>query len=226
MDVKLLQLKLMDHGLLKADDVDGILGRNTVAAVKKFQAAKGLEPDGKVGKDTMAKLGMVVYDRQKWDIQPLPENQGIGSLRTRATAVAISQDGVKERGNNSGPAVNAFLASVGLNPGYSWCMAFVYWCFGQAADSLGVKNPLVRTGGCMRQWNETRCYKTTNDPQTGDIFIMDLGGGAGHTGIVVAVERDVIHTIEGNTNNNGSANGDGVYTRIRQRNRIKGYIRC
>ncbi len=226
MDVKLLQQKLKAAGFVMIKD-DGILGPNTVAAVRRFQAANVIKEDGIVGPQTLAALGMNDTMVRRWDIHPLPDLDKVQkNLRMRALAVAMSQTGVREQGNNAGPAVSAFLASVGLGSGYSWCMAFVYWAFGQGADSMGVKNPLVRTGGCMKQWNETKCFKTTTDPQPGDIFIMDLGGGAGHTGIVVSVDRDEIHCIEGNTNDNGSANGDGVYLRTRLRKNIKGYIRC
>ena len=44
----------------------------------------------------------------------------------------------------------------------------------------------------------------------GFIFIIDHGHGNGHTGIVESVNGGLITTIEGNTNNNGSANGYGV----------------
>jgi peptidoglycan hydrolase-like protein with peptidoglycan-binding domain len=222
MDVKDLQLRLTQRGY--QIKVDGILGPKTTAAVKSFQESSGISPDGIVGPVTLHALGMARTGGYKWDLRPVQAFSP--NLATRAMQIALSQNGVREQDNNSGPAVNCFLSSVGLPPGHAWCMAFVYWAFQQAADALGVNNPLVRTGGCLKQWNETTCIKIYKDPLPGDIFIMDLGKGAGHTGIVTNVGQDSIITIEGNTNDNGSANGDGVYVRDRLKSRIKGYIRC
>lgn len=222
MKVKEVQERLQDMGY-PVGPIDGIIGPVTTAAIKDFQQSRGIEPDGIIGPMTIRALGMEMPLAMKDSIRPVAARTR--NLRLRAVEYAIGQNGVRERTNNSGAAVDAFLAAVGLTPGYAWCMAFVYWCVQQAAGDLGICNPLVRTGGCMRQWNETTCYKTTNDPQQGDIFIMDLGGGAGHTGFVMDVTPTTIITVEGNTNDNGSANGDGVYVRERRRDRIKGYIR-
>ena len=140
----------------------------------------------------------------------------------RALAVAISQLGVQEdpKGSNSGPQVNKYLASVGLGPGYSWCMAFVYWCFREA----NAASQLVTTGGVLRQWNERPKLRVTV-PAPGDIFIMDYGKGLGHTGIVEKVVGDKIHTIEGNTNDEGSREGFEVCRRVRPIAKCKGFLR-
>lgn len=147
-------------------------------------------------------------------------------LSMRAMYIMLSQSGLKEEGNNHGQAVQLFLKATGLNGGYAWCMAFVYWAFNEAAKELNIANPLIRTAGVLRQWNEISSnWKFTKFPQVGDIFIMDFGKGTGHTGMVTKVEGKFIHTIEGNTNADGSRNGDGVYERVRNQSTIKGYIR-
>lgn len=226
MNVKDLQKKLNTKGYQLL--IDGMMGPKTIAAIKDFQEKLGFAPDGLVGPATLKLLDMRGSLTNNYDLQPTISTYE-GGIAIQALWVALSQNGVREQENNKGPAVNAFLASVGLSPGYSWCMAFVYWCFQHAAAVVGVMNPLVRTGGCMRQWNEcpdnSHCQRIYKDPIPGDIFIMDLGGGAGHTGIVREVQEDEILTIEGNTNDNGSANGDGVYSRRRKKAKIKGYIR-
>lgn len=223
MNVRAIQAKLKEKGYLIK--VDNILGGETRGAIMDFQAKQGIKSDGEVGPNTLKALGLPAF-QQKSVYKLRPISAAGQTLAARAMYIAISQNGVREQSNNSGPAVDAFLASVGLPSGYSWCMAFVYWCYTQAANALGIINPLVRTGGCMRQWNESKCHKLHDTPAPGDVFIMDLGGGAGHTGIVTAVHGDEIETVEGNTNDNGSANGDGVYLRRRKMSRIKGYIRC
>ena len=49
----------------------------------------------------------------------------------------------------------------------------------------------------------------------GAIFIVDHGGGKGHTGLVTQVLAGEVGTIEGNTNSRGSREGDGVYDKTR-----------
>lgn len=141
---------------------------------------------------------------------------------------AGNQIGVREAtGHNDGPAVETYLAAVGLGKGYSWCMAFVYWCAKQAALKLGLINPLKETGGVLDEWNSGRGTHLT-EPVPGAIFIMDFGGGEGHTGIVTGVfpDQGIIHTIEGNTNDDGSREGVGVFRKTREiaDPKIIGYI--
>ncbi|MES3016614.1 MAG: hypothetical protein V4721_02495 [Bacteroidota bacterium] len=58
-------------------------------------------------------------------------------IAERIRQIYTSQIGVREKGTNSGPAVEQYLRYVGLPKGNPWCAAFVCWVFGQA----GVSNP-------------------------------------------------------------------------------------
>jgi hypothetical protein len=64
-------------------------------------------------------------------------------------------------------------------------------------------------------------------PLPGDIFIMDFGKGKGHTGFVESVNGDIIHTIEGNSNDDGNREGYEVCRKPggRKISSIKGFIR-
>lgn len=148
-------------------------------------------------------------------------------LSEKALEIAKTQIGVQEepKGSNSGKQVNEYLKSVGLNPGFSWCMAFVYWCFNNASKELKIVNPLIKTGGVLAHWNKAVIKYRVTDPEPGDIFIMDFGKGLGHTGIVESVDKGVIHTIEGNSNDEGSREGFEVCRRSRLKSSIKGYLR-
>lgn len=153
----------------------------------------------------------------------------MNTLATKALSIAASNVGVSEKpkGSNSGPEVDIYLRSVGLKSGYSWCMAFVYWCVNTASKELDVANPLVKTGGVLRQWNETNCRKCparSKAVKAGDIFIMEFGHGMGHTGFVEKVVGGMIHTIEGNTNDDGSREGYEVARRQRLVSSVKGFI--
>ena len=107
-------------------------------------------------------------------------------------------------------------------------MAFVYWCAKQTATKLGLVNPLKQTGGVLDEWKSGRGVHLTA-PEPGAIFIMDFGCGEGHTGIITGVFTDmgIIHAIEGNTNNDGSREGIGVFRKVRYiaDPKIIGYIR-
>lgn len=156
------------------------------------------------------------------------------TISAKALDIAISQLGVREKGNsNSGIEVDLYLKSVGLKPGYPWCMAFVYWCYDKAALALGIPNFLIRTGGVMHQWNEQQpakkwvLNKVLANPaivQPGAVFIMDYGKGTGHTGLVERVHGEWVETVEGNTNDEGSREGYEVCRRKRKLQSIKGFI--
>ncbi|RBL88538.1 CHAP domain-containing protein [Chitinophaga flava] len=150
------------------------------------------------------------------------------TLAEKVLAVALSQEGVEEhpRGSNAGPEVNQYLKSVGLGPGYPWCMAFVYWCMQQATTALGVKNELIKTGGVLLQWRTTGMKKVQSIKSVtpGAIFIMEYGNGFGHTGFVISVDGNKVYTIEGNTNDQGSREGFTVAKRTRLATSFKGFL--
>jgi hypothetical protein len=137
---------------------------------------------------------------------------------------------VKEdpKGSNRGEMVSAYLASTGLGSGYPWCMAFVYYVFNELSKQLGQTNPLPKTAGVMDHWGKaTKDEKITidqarQDPnlvRPGQIFIMSRPGkGLGHTGIVIGVDpqKKTFTTIEGNTNDQQSGEGDRVGVNVRR----------
>jgi hypothetical protein len=59
----------------------------------------------------------------------------------------------------------------------------------------------------------------------GQVFIMDFGGGLGHTGFVESVLGGHVRTIEGNTDASQTREGGGVYRLTRKLVDInKGFI--
>jgi len=148
------------------------------------------------------------------------------TLSQKTLEIAIAQIGVEEipRHSNSGPEVEIYLKSVGLTKGYSWCMAFIYWCTQNASLQTTLKNPLKKTGGVLDQYN-SRPLLVKRIPEIGDVFILDLGKGLGHTGIIEKIAGNIIYTIEGNTNDNGSREGYKVCRRKREIKTIKAFLR-
>jgi hypothetical protein len=150
------------------------------------------------------------------------------SLSKETLFVATTQLDIREEGNNGGPEVKRYLSVVGLSTGNPWCMSFVYWCVNLAAQKLAIVNPLIKTGGVLDQWNRTTLRKipgrSVAGVKPGDIFIMDHGGGKGHTGFVESIKGSIVNTIEGNTNDEGSREGIEVCRRQRSVSEIKGFI--
>src|SRR5262249_17302173 len=194
-----------------------------------------LRQDGRVGPLTWAALfGHDTVPSAKGPASPLLA----GALRE-----ADSQEGVREqpKDSNSGPEVDQYLRRVGVPldlpaKSKSWCAAFVYWSFDEAARALGRQNPVVRTAGCLDHCNRavgagaTRLLasKAANDPGlvgAGMIFVIDHGEGRGHTGLVESADAGLLHTIEGNTDASLTREGGGVYRLTRKLGDInKGFI--
>lgn len=149
------------------------------------------------------------------------------SIRDAALAIAGTQVGMRETSRNSGPEVDAYLASVGLGPGYSWCAAFVFWCFHKASVDAQDVNPCPRTAGALHMRELADAAELRDTPEAGDVFVIDHGHGLGHVGFVESFKPDgTLVTVEGNTNGGGSREGDGVYRRTRKTTEInRGYLR-
>lgn len=135
-----------------------------------------------------------------------------------AIGVGRSQVGYKE-GRTNGHWNNDQKFSDQL-PGFKWsdrqpwCATFVQW----ALWLVGVSVPSgARSASCG---NSVQAYKRagrfTEYPVTGAQVFYGAGGGS-HTGIVVKWDETYVYTVEGNTNANGSAEGDGVYEKKRRR---------
>lgn len=129
--------------------------------------------------------------------------------------LAVADKGVREVGtSNTGPRVDQYLRAVGLPGGYAWCAAFVAFQIAAACEALGVDNPWRMTAGCdeIESFARSRGILHASGPQAGDVFLHhQRPGDASHTGFVVSVSGNRMTTIEGNTNDNGSRSGVGVF---------------
>lgn len=173
--------------------------------------------------------------RDAWD-DVTPEVTRVDQLFTPddlvsgAVSTAVAQIGQREDAPNSGLMIDQYLRSVDLEPGQSWCAAFVHWCFQMASNALGMLNPCPKTGGVLRLWELAPEEAKATSPVRGAIIVMDHGHGHGHTGIVESVNGGgLIETVEGNTNRAGSREGDSVARHIWRpedgaRGRLVGYI--
>jgi len=123
---------------------------------------------------------------------------------------------VEEGGSNTGQAVNAILARVGLKPGQPWCAAFVSyvgWLL------FREQWPLPLTGGCTALDEAAQKDDALRAiPQTGQVFVLWSAklGRYHHCGFIWdQLSNGQWRTVEGNTNTDGSPDGTGVYVRQR-----------
>lgn len=139
-------------------------------------------------------------------------------LQQKTIEFASAAVGVREEplGSNDGPAVRKYLASVGINEPAFWCAAFVNYQIKNAATHMGLISDWPATGSCqaIHDW-AVHHGRLLASPVPGCVFLVPEGGVYHHCGLVVSVEGAVLHTIEGNTNDNGSSNGIGVFARTR-----------
>lgn len=156
-------------------------------------------------------------------------------------------------GDNRGEEVEAMLVESGGHAGQSWCAAFVGHCHFEAAALLCGVSTCPRTLSAVMMvfhgrtagnltFNKASVLSGANTPIAGDVFSMVHEGPVnslepgrparfrrGHTGIVLSYDRTTqrLTTIEGNTNNDGSREGIGVFIRTdrMQSARLWGFMR-
>lgn len=120
---------------------------------------------------------------------------------------------VREASNhNDGPWVEAIQRVTGNKRGDAWCASFVTFALDIAYRG---KNPLKRTASCDALLADAKARGLISaEPLPGDVFlVMKTPTDAVHTGIVRAVGRATVATIEGNSNDDGSRDGWGVVKR-------------
>jgi hypothetical protein len=196
--------------------IDGDFGERTEAAVKDFQKANGLGVDGVVGQNTYRKL-----------VEPMTKAftkiEGI-SIRDLIIAYAkqhLNSAPYEMGGANRGPWVRAYMDGM-EGKDWLWCMGFVQTILDQAFFTLGQDFTTVmkRSFSCDEIANKGQsngrflanadAQKTPEVIQPGDVFLrrnpknnLDWT----HTGIIVQMVGTIMHTIEGNTNEQGASEG-------------------
>jgi peptidoglycan hydrolase-like protein with peptidoglycan-binding domain len=217
--VKRVQEWLCLHGLWIK--IDGDFGPATQLAMKQYQAAEGLPSTG-------------VLDPMTWDhlVAPLraalapipPSGRTLGQL-TVAWASQQLASKPREIPPNSGAFVRTYMKGH-EGKDWPWCAGFATFCLEKAASALGVSLPIKTSFSCDElAWSAKAAGILLREPgaadrsriSPGSLFVVRKSPNDwSHTGIVVEAGAEAFRTIEGNTNDAGSANGDGVYQRVRK----------
>ncbi|MGF1926306.1 MAG: peptidoglycan-binding protein [Bacteroidia bacterium] len=131
------------------------------------------------------------------------------TIRNQLIAIARSQIGVREAtGKNDGLKVEEYLKLAKLPKGNPYCAAFVSWVYHKA----GYAQP--RTPWSPALFPLARQTLMPKPADVLGIYSAKLKRIA-HCGLVERKQNNWIISIEGNTNGNGSREGDGVYRKWR-----------
>jgi len=142
------------------------------------------------------------------------EDQEPEDIRSKVAQLYTDEIGVREKtGKNDGKDVEKYLKSVGLGKGNAWCAAFVHWVLAES----GVKTSITAYSPTAENRKKIR-YKSGKKqgpgPQQADVLTLYFPnkGRIGHTGFFDHMINSSMEAgVEGNTNHNKSAEGDGVY---------------
>lgn len=153
----------------------------------------------------------------KWN--DLPPNE-------KALVFASTLVGEKESGKNSGPFVMKVLASIGLGTGFPWCAAFVSYCLGKVGYKIGPTSGRGRVRSWAAWAKSSGRLIHYSEVRRGDLFFWLNADKTGHIGFVTGTAGNgSFKTIEGNTDDGGSREGDGTYRRTRWDAPKMNYIR-
>ena len=190
--IREVQLALKSKGF-DPGEIDGVWGRNTIRAVKEFQAQQGLGVDGIVGPKTRAAL--------------------LGGAATAGTSANTSASstivlpwyeeakhliGVRERaGSASSAVIMDWADDLDIHyPGddVAWCGLFVAHCISSTLpDETIPKNPLG-----ARQWEK---FGDPTNPRLGAVMVFwrkAKSSGFGHVGFYAGEDGDAYQILGGN----------------------------
>lgn len=212
--------------------VDGAFGEVTEHTLELFQASQGLLQDGVAGTRTFDALVLPM----RLALAPVGVREvSLGQMICLVAKAHLSARPVEVGADNRGPWVRLYMRGH-EGPDYRWCAGFVSFCMAQACALLGQALPIPGSFGCdelVGQAKGAACFvpnagNKAPDLKVGSLFVQRKRKGPidyTHVGIVVEVtSRGAFRTIEGNTNDEGSANGHEVCARWRGYNAFRDFI--
>ncbi len=215
-----------------ATGVDGDFGPATEKAVKNFQKAEGMNQTGTVSHALFARL-----------CNPMKEafDSPLSGSSFRDLVLEVAENHLKNQPyeliikgqSNCGPWVRSYMDGNDGSPWF-WCMGFAQAIVDQAAAAVDKRftTLMPKTYSCdtvgttgLNKGLLSRYQTLRREPERikpGDIFLLQKSRYDWvHTGIITRRIGDIIETIEGNTNNEGSRNGIAVMKRVRNYRKSK-----
>lgn len=222
--VKRVQEWLKINGF--ATGIDSDFGPATEKCVKRFQESKGLPPTG-------------VVDRATWDLLVAPLKQALAPIEfppdtkladavLRVAEQHLKQHPIEVGGDNRGPWVRIYVDG---NEGsaWRWCAGFVTFVLKQACMELEQPIPIQGSFSCdilAHQAKQAGRFVAGAKLEDGNVSWSDLGSAQiflvrktdtdwTHTGFSFQGADTVFFSIEGNSNEENSANGFEVTSNTR-----------
>jgi peptidoglycan hydrolase-like protein with peptidoglycan-binding domain len=209
-----------------ATGIDGDFGAATEKAFINYQKANNIRQTGMCDQAMFNQLSKTIRDAFTKtvvgnDLRTLVVNVANQHLNNAPFELVINGQ------SNCGPWVRAYMDGLEGTPQF-WCMGFVQTIIDQACSQLNKDFRILMpvTFSCdtigttgLRKGLLSRFSVVRNNPQLvkpGDIFLLQKTPNDWmHTGLITAIHEETFDTIEGNTNTDGSSNGNGVYKRVR-----------
>lgn len=186
--MKIIQIQQALAGLgFKPGPLDGIWGRQTIAAVRAFQTKMGLEPDGIVGPLTIAAL-----------FPGRPADTGLDQSEIVWFKEALRLLGTREKpGAGSNPNILDWATDVNVmykSDDIPWCGLFVGHCIGSTLDREALPTGLLRA----RSWTT---FGVKTQPTPGAVMVFwrkPLQSGNGHIGFYAGEDARAYRILGGN----------------------------
>lgn len=204
-DARRIQEWLVYHGHTVAVDDD--FGRGTEAALARYQGSLGFTSSGVLDQRTWESL----TDPLHRIMAPIVSN---GDVRATVLDYAWRNERVKPieiGGPNAGPFVRSYMLG---NDGHwaQWCAGFTCFVLAQAFRACGINElPFVPSFGVpqiARSAQKRGIFSADGPARAGDVFVIPTAKGSwSHIGIVAEWKTPKFVSIEGNTNDAGSADG-------------------
>ena len=129
---------------------------------------------------------------------------------------------VREINNNNRSAeIDSFNRAAGVPIGSSWCASYVSWVY-KHEDYNAPYSAWSPHFGKSKDIIYKKNLKNNKKIEAGDAVTFYYANlkRVGHVGLVKYEKDGYLYTIEGNTNGAGSREGNGVYNKKRELNKI------
>lgn len=170
--------------------LDGVWGRQSISALKAFQADSGLDPDGVLGPRTMAALVPEAVGEKA--------SRGFGNPSLVWFKEALRLMGVREI---AGPKSNGIILDWAKGQGIPykgddipWCGLFVGHCIGSTLEREAVPGNVLSA----RAWGR---FGISTQPTMGSVMVFwrkSPSSGLGHVGFYAGEDAGAYRVVGGN----------------------------